>query len=1402
MDKSIILEIVNGRVEPRIYAFLTRTVPRYLKVGDTYRPVPQRIREWEKKGFDIISFTSPWKAFFDNGCYFRDYEVHRYLTEIAKMKRITREELLELAGVPDSDEGDSPYSQEFFRYALNGAEEVTDAQKAAKNVDSAVEDIRRYCYGEKSHALSYSVYDLNGKAEEDKLERVLKEPRENQRKAIEKFVKAVGGKALKKKKLLMYAVMRFGKTFTSLCCAKKCGARLVVVVSAKKDVSSEWENEVRYTKNFEDYEFLDADNLKRNDAILKQIKSKKKSFVVFLTLHAFLKDKEWLNQLFRSRIDLLIVDETHFGARAARLGRVLAEESAKDRKVRCDVDVDDDIKGAVKGEDEVVSQIALNARVKLHLSGTPYRILMRGEFPEEDIVAFCQYTDIIDAQAAWDRDHLGKRKGDTDEEYAEWENPYYGFPQMVRFAFNPSEQALRLLRSIRKDGGTYSFAEIFRPAQDEKGEFNGKFAHPKEVEEFVRVLDGSDECESTGFISLIKFLKDNKRDICHHMVMVLPYCASCDAMEALLKSGKFKNLAEYEVLNISGHRRSPAFDDPQSVKDTIARLATGDKKHPPRNTITLTVNRMLTGSTVPEWDTMIFLKDTKSPQEYDQAIFRLQSPYVQTIPCADGGGAGRPIRRNLKPQTLLIDFNPDRMFRMQELKGQVYNDNVGKKGHEQLARRIEKELEVSPIIFLNGDKLKQAKHEDVVNVVREYSGKRGVSEEVLELDVDLDCLAESDRLASLIANESELDAREGMSFKTGSGPGDDFNPLAKKPVRPVVPSGKNPPEGDEEEGDDTAKELASRFRNYYRRVLFYAFLIQDEVKTLDDVINSIRKEAKDNLRIATHLGIYKADLIELKKVRSGVLSQFEYSIGRISELAHDEKKEPLERALVAVRRFGRIGQAKIVTPANIAYDMVCQIPAAKFKKMLWNGDKILDIASKMGEFAIAIVRRANELGIETKEIKGSVLSIPMCGITYEFTRKVYDLLGLDPDCIATPEKLDSYKLLETKDDDGRIDYQRIKSLLAQKKSFKDISIKDKISKKGTKTMCMKVGAVFGNPPYQQNQASEKCSVSAAMAGAIYPRFVEAARTIAPSCVSMITPSRWMTKSGRGISRDWVDELLACNHFVEIHDFPVATECFGNVEVKGGVNYFYYSEEHEGACKYLVHSGDEVHESRSGLNAAGAGVVIRDDRANAIMARVSAVEGEEYYKTNSFSSLVGPNTLFCDCGKGILNSNWTGYVEKKDKNHPIKYYLNKNKVKCGYAWISRKDLIKSFGTVALHKVFIPEAGGSGTDMKILGNPFYGEPDSICSQTYICIGYNPDKHHFTKKQCENIISYIKTRFFRDMVSIKKKTQHAFSTVYQFVPMQDFSEPWTDKKLYEKYRISSDEQKFIESMIKPME
>lgn len=356
-------------------------------------------------------------------------------------------------------------------------------------------------------------------------------------------------------------------------------------------------------------------------------------------------------------------------------------------------------------------------------------------------------------------------------------------------------------------------------------------------------------------------------------------------------------------------------------------------------------------------------------------------------------------------------------------------------------------------------------------------------------------------------------------------------------------------------------------------------------------------------------------------------------------------------------------------------------------------------------------------------------------------------------------------------------------------------------KGNTSKQMIEFNAIVGNPPYQVKQSSDDTSANSAMAGAIYPLFVDLAINLSPQYVSLITPSRWMTKSGRGVSDSWVDEKINCNHYICIHDFILAADCFDNVEIKGGVNYFLYSKNYDGECEYTMHQNGIAISQHNYLNSYGLGIVVRDTMAMNILNKIVAVEGQ-YYHENNFSSLVGPNTLFCDCAKGILNTSWEGYVTSKDEKHNIKYYLNKNRVECGYAWISKSDMIKSFDVVDYNKVYIPEAGGSGTDSNVLGVPFYGEPGSICSQTYICIGFDQTQHKLTKDECYNIISYIKTKFFRYLVSIKKKTQHAFAQVYQFVPVQDFSKSWTDEELYNKYELDLFEREYIESHISTMD
>ena len=120
-------------------------------------------------------------------------------------------------------------------------------------------------------------------------------------------------------------------------------------------------------------------------------------------------------------------------------------------------------------------------------------------------------------------------------------------------------------------------------------------------------------------------------------------------------------------------------------------------------------------------------------------------------------------------------------------------------------------------------------------------------------------------------------------------------------------------------------------------------------------------------------------------------------------------------------------------------------------------------------------------------------------------------------------------------------------------------------------------------------------------------------------------------------------------------------------------------------------------------------------------------------------------------------------------------------------------------IAWHKVFISKAG-SGSDSfphSILTKPFYGAPNTVCNESYLVIGPFENKN-----ECINVMSYIHTKFFRFLVLQKKNSQNAAKGVYEFVPLQDFSRPWTDADLYAKYGLTDDEIQFIESMIRPME
>ena len=503
------------------------------------------------------------------------------------------------------------YSNEFFK------------ETSVYDVEEAINDIQKDF---EENLMKYQFYnaDENLRLITQYASTGLWKLRPNQKQVVENFKKAL---EKGRNNLLLYAVMRFGKSFTSMCCAVEMGANIVLIVSAKADVKEEWKKTVQSADNFNEYDFIESEELLRDSEIIKHKLEQNKKVVIFATLQDLQGNeiKEKHKELFESNIDLILVDETHFGARAEKYGAVLRD--IKDNR--------DDSYIDFKTANEQIK--TLNSKVKIHLSGTPYRILMGSEFTKDDIIGFYQFTDIVNEQEKWDNEHI------LDDNYKEWDNPYYGFPQMIRFAFNPSKSIREKMEELRNNGVSFAFSELLKPLSIKKDENNNhkKFKYENEVFELLEVIDGSKT--DSEVLSFLDYDKIKEGNMCRHIVIVLPYCASCDAMENLIKTNSthFKNLNEYEIINISGVDKFNLYKKVTDVKNKIKECEKNNIK-----TITLTVNRMLTGSTVEEWDTMIYLKDTSSPQEYDQAIFRLQNQYIKQYISEDGD----IIKYNKKPQ--------------------------------------------------------------------------------------------------------------------------------------------------------------------------------------------------------------------------------------------------------------------------------------------------------------------------------------------------------------------------------------------------------------------------------------------------------------------------------------------------------------------------------------------------------------------------------------------------------------------------------------------------------------------------------------------------------------------------------------------------------------------------------
>lgn len=337
---------------------------------------------------------------------------------------------------------------------------------------------------------------------------------------------------------------------------------------------------------------------------------------------------------------------------------------------------------------------------------------------------------------------------------------------------------------------------------------------------------------------------------------------------------------------------------------------------------------------------------------------------------------------------------------------------------------------------------------------------------------------------------------------------------------------------------------------------------------------------------------------------------------------------------------------------------------------------------------------------------------------------------------------------------------------------------------------MQFDVIIGNPPYQMDDGGFGAS-----AIPIYHKFVEQAKKLEPRVLTMVIPSRWLF-GGRGLE-EFRNAMLNDNRIRKLVDYPDSRQVFPSVDVAGGICYFLWDRDNPGECKVVeFEHGMGASEAVRPLLEEGAEVFIRSNRALPILRKIMNAE-------TGAESLVLPEDRCFDKQVSSqkpfgLRTFFRGKESKSAKNDVLVLQSG------GRAWTSRSEITIGQELIDKWKVFTSKSSSEHAGQadkngqrRVLSLSGVIPPGSVVTETYILLGA-----YDTEQQARNCFSYVVTRFFRFLLAVRSSAQDLARSAYQFVPLQDFSKPWTDQKLYKKYGLNEDEIAFIEKLIRPME
>ena len=626
-------------------------------------------------------------------------------------------------------------------------------------------------------------------------------------------------------RFLWNAKMRFGKTFASYHLAKKLEAKRVLVVTFKPAVEDAWQTDLESHVDFTGWQYFS-----KSTGVDPTTAKKNAPLVYFGSFQDLLgKDKatgtikaknEWLHT---TNWDLVIFDEYHFGAWRDSAKELF--EGEDDLEAKKEVaneygsvldDFEEKLDELSGSEDDF---LPITTKAYLYLSGTPFKALATGEFIEEQIFNWT-YTDEQRAKQTFAKKYPDK-----------W-NPYAALPEMRLLTYQMPDEIVAIANQGEFD--EFDLNAFFEATGTGK---TAKFKYKDDVQKWLDIIRGA------YLPTQIDAMKMGKRPpfpysdarllpYMQHSFWFMPNVASCHAMANLLAAKNNVYWHDYKVLSVAGTGAGIGLEALPPVRKAIG--AGHDSK-----TITLSCGKLTTGVTVPQWSSMLMLRNLKSPETYFQAAFRVQSPWSIKNPNGDNPHE----EAVMKPVCFVFDFAPTRALRQIAEYGQGLSPETA--NPEEAVEELVKFL---PVLAYDGSNMTQIDAGGILDIAMAGTSATLLArkwESAILVNVDNDTLKKiiaSKEAMEAIMNIEGFRALGSSIFETVVNKSEDVRDTKKNKGDKLSDKKKKELSEEEKEYKSKRKQIQDKLIKFATRIPAFMYLTDFRENTLTDVITKLEPD--------------------------------------------------------------------------------------------------------------------------------------------------------------------------------------------------------------------------------------------------------------------------------------------------------------------------------------------------------------------------------------------------------------------------------------------------------------------------------------------------------------------------------------------------------------------------------